>query len=244
MTAGRFRLVVSLLGAVTSLALGCDSLPGRPTESDRPLRPSEVTDFAVLYRESCAGCHGADGRFGAALPLAHPVYLAVVDDEAVRRVIASGVPGTSMPGFSRGAGGTLTDGQIDVLVKGMRQRWARPDALGNDRPPPYAADGPGDGVRGAAVYATYCASCHGRDGTGGPSVGAIVDRAYLALVSDQALRTLVIAGRPDLGHPDWRGDGRRVPMTADQVSDVVAWVAAKRADRAVAGDVVAHEGAR
>ena len=84
----------------------------------------------------------------------------------------------------------------------------------------------------------------GRDGTGGPSGGAIVDRAYLALVSDQALRTLVIAGRPDLGHPDWRGDGRRAPMTANQVSDVVAWMVAKRADRAAAGDVIAREGAR
>ena len=242
MTVSRFRAAVRILGAVTSLAAGCDSLPGRPTESDRPLRPSQVTDFAVLYADSCAGCHGADGRFGAALPLAHPVYLALVDDAAVRRVIANGVPGTSMPGFAQGAGGTLTDAQIDVLIEGMRRRWARPGALGNDRPPPYAAAGPGDAARGASAYGDRCASCHGRDGTGGPRAGRIVDPAYLALVSDQALRTLVIAGRPDLGHPDWRGDGRRAPMTNQEVSDVVAWMVAKRA--ADAGDVIAREGAR
>jgi mono/diheme cytochrome c family protein len=244
MTARRFRAALSILGAMTSLAVGCDSLPGKPTESDRPLRPSQVTDFAVLYGDSCAGCHGADGRFGAALPLANPVFLALVDDEALRRVIANGVPGTSMPAFARVAGGTLTDAQIDILIEGMRQRWSRPDAIVSGRPPPYAGDSPGDAARGTAVYDARCASCHGRDGTGGPNAGSIVDPAYLALVSDQALRTLVIAGRPDLGHPDWRGDGRRPPMTAGEVSDVVAWLVARRADSAGASDVVASDGAR
>ena len=243
MRARRFRAAVSILGAVTSLAVGCDSLPGTPTEADRPLRPSQVTDFTVLYRDSCAGCHGADGRFGAALPLAHPVYLALVDDEALRRVIANGVPGTSMPPFARSAGGALTDAQVDVLIEGIRQRWARPDVLGNDRPPPYAAVGAGDAVRGATVYDEYCASCHGRDGAGGPRAGSIIDRAYLALVSAQGLRTLVVAGRPDLGHPDWRTYAGRAPMTAEDVSDVVAWMVTKRADSADAADVIAREGA-
>jgi len=215
------------LGVAISLAIGCDRLPGRPTESDRPVRPSEVTDFAVLYRENCGGCHGAGGRFGAALPLAHPVYLALVDDEALRRVIASGVPGTAMPGFGRDAGGPLTDAQIGVLVDGMHAHWASREALRGERPPPYAGDG-GDVARGTAVWAARCASCHGADGSGGPRVGSIVDGAYLALVSDQALRTLAIAGRPDLGHPDWRGDGRATPMTAADVSDVVAWLTARR----------------
>ena len=219
-----------VLGIAT--ALGCERLPGRPSEADRPVRPSDVTDFGVLYAENCAGCHGADGHFGAALALAHPVYLAIVDDDGLRRVIANGTPGTSMPGFGRGAGGTLTDAQIDVLVRGMRTRWAKPGVLGDERPPRYAG-APGDAVRGAAVYTARCASCHGADGTGGPSkngakIGSIVDRAYLALVSDQALRTLVIAGRPDLDHPDWRGDGGGKPMTGAEVSDVVAWLVARR----------------
>jgi len=214
-------------GVAVALAIGCDRLPGRPTESERPLRPSEVTEFAVLYTENCAGCHGADGRLGAALPLAHPVYLALVDDDTLRWVIAAGVPGTAMPGFGHAAGGPLTDAQIGVLVDGMRARWANRDALSGERPPPYAGDG-GDAARGTAVWAARCASCHGADGSGGPRIGSVVDRAYLALVSDQALRTLAIAGRPDLGHPDWRGDGRAAPMTAADVSDVVAWLTARR----------------
>jgi len=50
-------------------------------------------------------------------------------------------------------------------------------------------------------------------------------------VSDQGLRTTVIAGRADLGAPDWRGNVPGRPMSSDEVSDVVAWLAARRPPR-------------
>ena len=94
--------------------------------------------------------------------------------------------------------------------------------------PPAYAGASGDAARGAAVYAASCAACHGASGEGGPKAGSIVDGSYLGLVSDQGLRTTVIAGRPDIGHPDWRGDGTGAPLTGEQVSDVVAWLASMR----------------
>ena len=51
---------------------------------------NQVTDFATLYGENCAGCHGSNGNFGGALPLNNPAYLAIVDDESVRDAIAKG----------------------------------------------------------------------------------------------------------------------------------------------------------
>ena len=68
----------------------------------------------------------------------------------------------------------------------------------------------------------------GADGRGGAAGSSIVDASYLSLVSDQNLRTTIIAGRPDLGAPDWRGNLPGRPMSQDDVSDVVAWLAAKR----------------
>jgi cytochrome c oxidase cbb3-type subunit 3/ubiquinol-cytochrome c reductase cytochrome c subunit len=56
----------------------------------------------------------------------------------------------------------------------------------------------------------------------------VIDPAYLALVSDQALRSAVVAGRPDLGMPDWRGGASASPLTAQDVADVVAWMASHR----------------
>jgi len=55
-----------------------------------------------------------------------------------------------------------------------------------------------------------------------------VDGSYLALVSDQQLRTIVIAGRPELGAPDWRADVEGSPMSAQEISDVVAWLSSQR----------------
>ena len=141
--------------------------PGKPHPESRELRPEEVKDFAELYRHNCSGCHGPEGKGGAALALANPVYLAIADDETIRRVTSNGVPGTAMPAFAREAGGTLTGDQIDVLVREIRSRWSRPDALGGATPPAYRADAAGErGSRRSSIYQTFCASCHGPERQG------------------------------------------------------------------------------
>jgi cytochrome c oxidase cbb3-type subunit 3 len=222
----RLKSLLAIASITAIMLAGCDSLPGRPTQAELPLRPSSVTDFATLYGENCAGCHGADGKSGAAIAMNNPIYLAIIDDVSMRHVISDGVPGTAMPPFAQSAGGSLTDQQIDLLIAGIRKNWSGvPDAATGA--PPYSSSSPGDSNSGAQVYATNCQSCHGPDGKGGPA-GSIVDGAYLSLVSNQYLRTIVIAGRPDLGHPDWKQDASGQPLTATQVSDVVAWLASKR----------------
>jgi mono/diheme cytochrome c family protein len=132
-----------------------------------------------------------------------------------------------MAAFAQSAGGLLTEAQIDILVRGIGERWVKPAALGSDRPPAYAASQPGDAARGHNVYTTYCSSCHGSEGRGGRA-GSIVDSSYLALVSDQHLRTVTIIGMPALGAPDWRGNVPGKPMSDADVTDVVAWLAAQR----------------
>ena len=206
---------------------GCSISPGRPGKESEVIPPNEVTDFNLLYAQNCAGCHGADGKGGAAIALANPVFLAIANDAAIRHTVADGVRPTAMPAFAQSAGGMLTDKQIDALVRGIRS-WAKPDALNNVTPPPYSSQAPGDAQRGADAYRTYCSSCHGADGRGGSKASSIVDGSYLALVSDQYLRTIVIAGRPELGAPDWRGDVRGRHMSAQEISDVVAWLSSHR----------------
>ena len=41
------------------------------------VRPDQQLDFHVLYKQNCSGCHGDNGRGGAAIPLNNPAYLAV-----------------------------------------------------------------------------------------------------------------------------------------------------------------------
>jgi cytochrome c oxidase cbb3-type subunit III len=210
-----------------AVCVACSSSPGRPAPDSAVVPPDEIVNFSVLYGQNCAGCHGVDGNGGAAIALANPVYLAIADDKVIRHTTASGVLGTPMPAFAQSAGGMLSDKQIDAIVGGIRS-WAKPDAFGNQAVPTYAAQASGDPQRGAEVYRTYCSSCHGAGGHGGSKASSIVDGSYLALVSDQQLRTLVITGRPELGAPDWRSDVEGRPMSAQDISDVVTWLSSQR----------------
>jgi mono/diheme cytochrome c family protein len=221
-------LCVSALVSLTILT-GCGSPSGQPRPGSETPAPNDVADFDTLYAKNCAACHGPDGKGGAAIALANPVYLAIADDAGIRAIIANGVRGTSMPAFSQHAGGMLTDTQIDVIAREMRTRWSRPGILDGANPPAYAATSAGDAQHGESVYRTYCESCHGSQGAGGPKGSAITNDSFLALVSDQGLRTIVITGRPELGAPDWRANASSRPMSDQEVTDVVAWLASRRA---------------
>lgn len=218
----------SAVAALSLLLSACSSPPGRPTKDSGDPAPSEISDFRSLYGENCAGCHGAQGRGGAAIALADPVYLAIVDEPSMRKVIANGVHGTSMPAFAQNAGGMLTDKQIEVIMRGIFSQWTQKGVLDGRDTPSYAARNPGTSANGEHVYRTYCSSCHGVQGRGGPNGSAITNDSLLALVSDQGLRTIVIAGRPELGAPDWRGNVPGKPMSDQEITDVVAWLASHR----------------
>jgi cytochrome c oxidase cbb3-type subunit III len=223
-----FRYLCTFAAFSMMLLSACSSPPGRPAKDSEDPAPNEISDFRTLYAENCAACHGTDGRGGAAVALADPVYLAIVDEASMRKVIANGVHGTSMPAFAESAGGMLTDKQIDVITGEIRSRWSRPGILLGADAPSYAAKSSGDVQRGEASYRTYCSSCHGPQGQGGPKGSSITNDSFLALVSDQGLRTIVIAGRPELGAPDWRGNLPGKPMSDQEINDVVAWLASHR----------------
>jgi sugar lactone lactonase YvrE len=60
------------------------------------------------------------------------------------------------------------------------------------------------------------------------AASSIVNGSFLALISNQNLRTTVITGRPDLGAPDWRMNVPGRPMSAQEITDVVSWLASQR----------------
>lgn len=223
-----FRHLYVLVALGMMLTYGCGAPHGQPNKGSEVLAPNEVLEFGILYAENCAGCHGAEGRGGAAIALANPVYLAIADDGSIRKVIANGVRGTAMPAFAESAGGMLTDAQIDLIAKEIRSRWSQEGVLDAATAPSYAPKSTGDAQRGQVAYKTYCESCHGPGGGGGRKGSAITDDSFLALVSNQGLRTIVITGRPELGAPDWRENVPGKPMSDQEVTDVVAWLASRR----------------
>ncbi len=205
---------------------GC-SLPGKPKPGPEVPRPQDVMEFKTLYQQNCSACHGADGRNGSAISMANPAYEGLIDDATLHDVIANGQKGTLMPAFGTASGGMLVDAQVDALVKGMRSAWPAANVAAAGAPP-YKATHAGDTTHGAQVYQAACARCHGASASQPGKAGSVLDDSFLALVSAQTLRTVVIAGRPDLGQPNWREDIPGHPLTDADVTDVVAWMIAQR----------------
>jgi len=153
-----------LLTLLVVLTGGCD-LPGKPGGADRPAPGDHINDFIALYSAHCAGCHGADGKLGPAPPLNDPLFLAIVPDAELLRVIREGravTPGqkSPMPAFSLGEGRSfspaqarvwaelkdeihaapkqqspLTAAQVRVLAEGIKKRWGPPASPAGSVPP-------------------------------------------------------------------------------------------------------------
>jgi cytochrome c oxidase cbb3-type subunit 3/ubiquinol-cytochrome c reductase cytochrome c subunit len=282
------------------LAAGCN-WPGRPDRADQPVPDNQVVNFESLYRQHCAGCHGADGKVGPAPPLNDPLFRAGMPEMDLEMVIAAGRAGTPMPAFARKKGGPLTEVQIQVLLcelkgirykvvregewesvnitierdvvvpvlaastvgwiasplgqgplpaasamfpgrttfKGITPKWGAPGAYPKNAPPLQDDEDPPPRTKAdfkrirETVFAEACAGCHGDRGQGfekgGQRKRAINDPAFLALVSDQALRRYVITGRPDLGMPSYAGardwNPEFSPLDSQKVTELVALLA-------------------
>ena len=214
------------LAMLTVLVLcGCGTSTGRPTANSEVVAPNDVLDFSVLFSQNCAGCHGVEGKGSVAIALSNPEYLALADDATILQVVSHGRPGTPMPAFAKTAGGMLTDKQVSIIVAGIRKNWGSTIST-SIALPPYVAKSPGNPQAGTQVFQTYCGSCHGINASNGDP--SIVNPSFLALVSDQYLRTIVIVGRPELNAPDFRGNIPGHAMTDQEITDIVAWLSSQR----------------
>jgi cytochrome c oxidase cbb3-type subunit III len=237
---GRSRRAVAVcLALLASSICGCEYL-WKPNTAEQSENEKSVRTFEALYAQNCSGCHGVDGSLGPAPPLNDRLFMTIVPDDELLKVIRDGRPGTPMPAFARERGGTLTHEQVQALATGLKQRWqplppnARPAGL-----PPYAAAAqqtrsaprrplePSHLKQTAERFSQACGNCHGEDGQGG-SAGAIAVPAFLALISDQELRRIIITGRADLKMPSYASNEERDtgyrPLTSSEISDLVAYL--------------------
>jgi cytochrome c oxidase cbb3-type subunit 3 len=213
----RFALAAITLGCLTA----CDP-PGKPQQEELPAL--QVTDFKILFSQNCSGCHGPDGQKGPGRILHDSVYLAVIPKDTLKHVIEYGREGTAMPAWALSEGGPLTPRQVDALVEGI-ESWKRPvSAPAGAELPSYTETTPGDPVNGKRLFARGCFACHGP----GARVGLVTDPSYLALSTDQNLRTSIIVGRMDLGMPDYRFLNMGHALSNQDVSDLVSYLASLR----------------
>lgn len=204
-------------GPLPSLAAAGPSTAEVPKADSRDGHDSGATeaDGAALYARYCALCHGADREGYAAdeaPSLRSPELMGAASGGYLWSAVSFGRPGTPMAGFSDVQGGPLSHDAQHTLLDWLVER------SGVSRVPVEDAPVTGDAERGAQVYATHCAECHGAQGKGGQGT-ALANPVFLATASDAFLRHTVTHGRSDTPMP---GFADRLPSS--DIDAVVAFL--------------------
>ena len=211
----------ALLAALVAVASLPPPAVGAEARSPSPaLTPTESAAAASDYQRYCALCHGADreGHANDAAPsLKSKSLLESGWPRSIHHAISYGRPGTPMGGYLDEVGGPMSAADLVRLTRWLGE--AGGVAPLTMSPEPVA----GDPARGAVVYATRCASCHGADGEGGEGT-ALGNAAMLALESDAFLRHAVVEGRQGTPMPSFAGT-----LDDTAIDDVVAFVRSRAA---------------
>lgn len=177
-----------------------------------------------IYAQQCAACHGEDGGGVSGPALNNRTVLKNTLDSVFFSVVRSGVPGTQMPAWSVDYGGPLTDEDVRDVVTFIRAWEPTAPEIQEETFQPDAA-------RGAVLFSTTCAICHGEIGGGGERAPRINDPSRLAGLSDDWYRQVIRNGRPARGMPTWG-----TVLSPNQIEDLIALVDAWRSGITVTPD--------
>ena len=184
-----------------------------------------VTQGARLYADNCAVCHGTlgEGRVGARLK----DFPSISPQAFVKATVASGVPGSKMPAWSKARGGPLTDAEIDAIAVFVAT-WTTGSVpvAPTEAPRPLAAlptvaGVSGDPARGAQVFQQNCLVCHGAKGEG--RVGVNLAQPFASAFPAAYVKQAVSSGVQGSVMPAW-AQSNGGPLTDQQIDDVTAFV--------------------
>lgn len=135
-----------------------------------------------LFANNCAVCHGSAGRGAIGFPnLTDSDWLYGGTEEAIKATLVNGRMG-NMP--ARGLNPAMTNAQVDDMVHYLLSFSDRSDNAA-------AVE------RGAAMYQTACAACHGADAKGNQAIGApnLTDNVWLYGSTPKRISHTLLYGR-------------------------------------------------
>ncbi len=188
----------------------------------------DVNNGKTLYETNCAACHQQDGKgkTGFAPSLNNIDFLAVADDHLIKRFILEGRAGTIMTPFKNNPN---VAGNVDDIVAYMRS-WSEDFDLYNETPIDYEWKSNGDAGKGEALYANYCAACHGDQGQGyfaGGSGTGIGNASFVSMVPDDYIKKTLLMGRVGTAMKSFDGAKGVANLTNIEMNDVIAFLRTK-----------------
>jgi cytochrome c oxidase cbb3-type subunit I/II len=217
MPALRLLVLPALLLCAPLLILTAGAQPKTVSPNPRLLNAELITRGAVVYRNHCAGCHGAkgDGNGPGAYGLnprprdfttgiykfrSTPQGMLPTDEDLVRS-IQQGLLGTSMPAFDLMPARDVL--AVAQYLKVFSDRWRDPDSHAPSvtvpPPPAWLHHEEERQVRISSArnfYIASCAPCHGAQADGkGPAAALMMDSWGNAILPADLRRPAIRSGR-------------------------------------------------
>ncbi len=199
-------------------------------------QPQAIAGQAVFV-EQCATCHGQFGEGGPnpsepgsiIPPISSHGFLTTFTDDTLYNIVTNGLPDQGMAAFSQKNGGPLDPAKIEQVVAFVRHWEADPPVVAAYVKPTSApvsaaaaASGPGDVTNGGKLYQSWCARCHGSDGSKpvGTDKVVIIDPKFLSVTDDAKIISAIQQGfKAPNKMPSFAGI-----LSAQDISDLIAWL--------------------
>lgn len=176
---------------------------GRQEAARDRLRAEAVERGGELYALQCAGCHGSGGQGGTGAALRDTS----LEENALEKIIARGIPGTAMPAFDAEDGGPLKGHEVEDLVtfiKNWEEATLREPEAGPETAP--------SGIVAEELYGASCEACHGAVRQGVSGLAPALTPDSLAASSDADIRDAIADGVPGTAMPPFKGR-----LTSDEI---------------------------
>ncbi|MDP6501382.1 MAG: c-type cytochrome [Dehalococcoidales bacterium] len=165
-----------------------------------------------VYSAACAACHGAEGE-GIVGPALRNTRL---DEKALAKTIARGVPGTAMVAWGPEDDGPLKDHQIKELVLFIKA-WGEPLS---EEPQSASAKTPDtETLTGGELFTARCIACHGADRQGILNLGLPLTPESLSELTDTEIRDTILNGQADTMMAAFKDT-----LTSEQIDSLVQFI--------------------
>lgn len=188
-------------------------------------------DGAVVFEQSCSGCHGVNGEGDTGPALASPDFLDLASDGFLLGTMSIGRDGTEMRSVRKSPQSIvdLTVDQLEDVLAKLRDWEQHPNTMADT----HRFVVPWDLARGAGLFASHCSGCHGVDGRaefdepGKASAWApaLNNQGFLASATDGFLQATIINGRVNTAMRAFGiGTQGLVDLPADDIDHIVSHI--------------------